>query len=80
MHLMLGLLALGLFSLLAFWRSNALLFMLTAGIALMLGLYWYDAYTTNLGLTMGLMLIAYSLVCLGLAFRYIFWREDISEE
>jgi len=67
-------------SCLAFWRSNAPLFMVTAGASLIFGFYWYDAFTTNLGLAMGLMLIAYSLVCFGFAFRMIFWRDRLREE
>jgi len=65
-------------SFLAFWRFNALLFMLLAGASLMFGFYWYDAFTTNLGLTLGLMMVAYALVCLALAFRCIFWRDRLS--
>lgn len=67
------------FSLIAFWKANAIVFMLVAGASLMLGLYWFDVYPTDIGLAISLMFIAYSLVCLGLAFRCIFWREDILE-
>lgn len=67
------------FSVLAFWRYNALLFMLAAGASLMTGLYWYDTYTNELGLAMGILLIAYSLVCLGFAMQCIFWRKPKSE-
>lgn len=69
-----------LFSSLAFWRPNALLFMLAAGTSLLVGLQWYDVYTTPTGLTIGLMLIAYSLVCVAFAFRCLFWREFREEE
>ena len=68
------------FSVLGFWRLNALPFMLAAGASMMLGLYWYDVYTTNIGLALGLMLIAYSLVCVGFAFRCIFWKDRLREE
>ncbi|GAH36200.1 unnamed protein product, partial [marine sediment metagenome] len=65
----------------AFWRLNPILFMITAAIAIMLGLYWYDAFTNNLGLALSLMLILYSFVCIGFAFRFIFWtRGEIIEE
>lgn len=77
---MFPLLALALFSFLAFWKLNALLFMLTAGISLMVGLQWYDVYTTSAGLTVGLMMIAYAFVCIAFAFRCLFWRGTISEE
>lgn len=68
------------FSLLAFWKLNALLFMLAAGASLMVGLQWYDVYTTSTGLTIGLMLIAYSFVCIAFAFRCLFWREYGDED
>lgn len=64
------------FSFLAFWRLNALLFMLAAGTSLMVGLHWYDVYTTPAGLTIGLMLIGYSFVCVAFAFRCLFWRSE----
>jgi len=68
-------------SALAFWRFNAVMFMLVAGASLLLGFCWYDAFTTNLGLTLGLMAVAYSLVCLGFALRCIFWsNKEINEE
>lgn len=65
------------FSFLAFKWFNGLLFMMVAGVALVLGLYWYDAFTTNIGLTIGLVLIGYGIVCAGLALRCLFWKEDI---
>lgn len=68
------------FSLLAFWKNNAILFMLTAGASIMVGLQWYDVYTTDTGLAISLMLIAYSLVCIGFAFACIFRRERKVEE
>jgi len=72
-------LPLALFSLLAFWKENALLFMLSAGASMMVGLYWYDAYTNPLGLSLSLTLIAYSLVCLGLALKLLFWKEKSND-
>jgi len=67
------------FSLLAFWKGNAILFIICGGVSLMSGFYCFDVYTSDLGLSISLMLIVYSLLCLGLAFRCIFWREDILE-
>lgn len=67
------------FSWMAFWRYNALLFMLAAGASLITGLYWYDTYTNELGLAMGILLIAYSVVCLGFAAQCIFWRKKSEE-
>lgn len=71
--------AVAFFSLLAFWKYNALLFMLAAGASIMVGLQWYDVYTTSTGLAIALMLIAYSLVCVGFAFACIFRRERETE-
>lgn len=68
------------FSWVAFWKHNALMFLLAAGASLMTGFYWYDTYTNNLGLSIGILLIAYSLVCFGFALGCIFWREKTSEE
>ena len=68
------------FSFLGFWKLNALLFMLAGGASLMVGLQWYDVFPTSTGLTIGLMLIAYSFVCIAFAFGCLFWRERISEE
>lgn len=79
MSLWLALTALGLFSFLVFWKPNAVLFMILAGVSIILGLTWYDLYVTNMGLTMGLMLIAYAIFCIGMAFRLLFWRQDIED-
>ena len=68
-------LALVFLSFMAFWKLNALLFMLAGGASLMVGLQWYDVYTTSTGLTIGLMLIAYALVCIAFAFRCLLWGE-----
>lgn len=67
------------FSWLAFWRYNALLFMLAAGASLMTGLYCFDTYANNLGMAMGVLLIAYSIVCLGFGVQCIFWRGKTGE-
>jgi len=72
--------AVAFFSLLAFWRLNPLLFMLAGGASLIVGLQWYDVYSTHAGLTISLMLIAYSLVCIAFAFLFLFWREKITGE
>lgn len=71
--------ALVFFTVLAYWRPNELLFMLAAGASMMLGLHWYDVYVTNTGLTIGLMFIAFSFVCLGFAYRCIFWKGRVIE-
>jgi hypothetical protein len=64
------------FSFLAYWRGSPVIFMLAAGSSIMAGLYTPDAlgalgYTT-FGMSFGLMLIAYSFVCIGLAYGNLF--------
>jgi len=76
----LGLLLILGFSALAFWRANALLFMLTAGLSTIIGLYWHDEFTTSMGLAISILLYAYSLVCLGMAFRCIFWKDRLRDQ
>ena len=68
------------FSVLAFWKENALVFMLAGGVSMMTGLYWYDVYTNSIGLSVSLVLIAYSLVCFGFALRCIFWKKYRNED
>ena len=67
-------------SVLAFWKYNALIFMLAAGMSAITGLYWYDVYTTNWGLAIGILLVAYALVCLGFGLQCIFWKGKTSEQ
>ncbi len=74
-----SLLVLALFSILAFWKENHVLFMVTAGAFMMVGLYAPDfirgdEQTTNLGISMGLLLMIGSLVCIAMAFRLL-WRQ-----
>ena len=62
-------------SFLAFWKYHVVLFMLLAAASIILGFCWYDTFTTNLGLAVSLVLIAYSLASIGFAFACIFRRE-----
>ena len=73
MELTLGLAAIVAFSAMSFWIQNAPLFMVTAGISIMVGLQWFDVYTDNTGMAISLLLIIYSFTCLVFAFRCIFW-------
>lgn len=67
------------FSIMAFWKPNTVLFMITAGASMMTGLYWFDVYTTDIGLSIALALIAYSFISCGFAFKLIFWRGEAVE-
>lgn len=59
-------------TIIAYWRGNPVIFMITAGIAIMVGLYTPDALAalghSTIGVGIGLMLILYSFVCLALAY------------
>lgn len=66
------------FSILAFWRIHPVLFMITAGIAIMTGLYIPDILTgvtsTPLSLSIGLLVVMYAFVCVSMAYRTLFTR------
>lgn len=57
---------------LAYWRGNAVVFMLAAGVSMMAGLYSPGALSelsySRFGVGIGLMLIMYSFVCIALAY------------
>ena len=75
-ELLISLIVLIFFSAVALWKQNAVVFLLAAGTAIVLAFAWYDTYTTNLGLGISLMIVAYALVCMGWGFRLLFWREE----
>lgn len=63
------------FSILAFWRLHPVLFLITAGIAIMTGLYVPDILTggtTVLSMSVGLVIVMYAFVCLTFAYLTIF--------
>jgi hypothetical protein len=71
-----GIVLIILFTSIAFWRGNPAIFMVTAGISIMAGLASPDAlaglgYSTY-GVSIGLMLIAYSFICIALAFGNLY--------
>lgn len=68
-----SLILLAVFSVLAFWKQLAIIYMLLAGMSLMIGLEWYDVYAGELGMAISLVLMAYSLMCVGYAYRFILW-------
>jgi ABC-type uncharacterized transport system permease subunit len=54
--------------------------MITAAVAMITGLYTPDMIsgdyaTTSMGIAIGLSLITFSLLCIALAFRLMFWKE-----
>lgn len=75
MSLVTAVVALVALSFLAFWRPNAPLFMILAGMALMIGLNWYNIYTDGMGMAISLALIGYCFLCIGYTFKVIFWQS-----
>jgi len=68
-------------SVLAWWWSNSVIFMITGGVAIMTGLYAPDVIspvssTSPFDITVTLSLIAYGLCCWGLAFACMFWSKE----
>lgn len=64
-------------SILAFWKEHAAMFMIVCGVAVMTGLYCPDMIGTypELGISIGLSIIAFGLLCAGWSFRLMFWSE-----
>ncbi len=86
-----AILIVALFSVLAFWRPNAILFMMLAAVSLMTGFAMPDlmidlpvpmglaaswSSTTELDITLAMSFIIYGFLCAGLAFRTMLWREE----
>lgn len=69
MHLILAMIAIVGFSVLAYWRPFAPLFIIMAAISMVTGLAWYDIYTNGMGLGISIALIVYSFLCFVFAFR-----------
>ena len=67
---------LALLSAVAFWRLHPVLFIITAAMSLMVGLYAPDLLTGNtstpLSLSMGLILVLYAFLNIGFAYRTLF--------
>jgi hypothetical protein len=84
MEFLIGLIILIALSYMAYWRGNPVFFMLVAGASIIIGLYTPDAlgslgYST-FGVSIGLMLIGYSFVNIGLAFGSLFRGPSDEEE
>ena len=61
---------------LALWKPNPVLFMVAAGILIISGFKWWDYFPDDVGLATSLMLVAFSFVNLGLAYRVLFWSSE----
>lgn len=69
-------LPLTIFSGIAFWKPNPILFILTGAIAIFTGLEYYNITPTNFGLAIGLSFVVYALYSWALAFRMMFYKEE----
>lgn len=69
------------FSVLAFWRGHPVIYMYTAGIAIITGCYIPDilngGVTDSLSLTVSLCFIGYALICLAFAFFMMFRSKEV---
>ena len=63
-------------SVLAFWKPHALLFQIVMGMSLLVGLDWFNAYPTDAGLSISVMLVAYSLVAGAFGLKVMLWDGD----
>lgn len=63
-------------SMLAWWKQNAILFLLTGAAAIVAGLSWRPEFPDVAGLTNGLVLVAYGIFCLGYALKLVVWGKD----
>jgi len=69
------LLPLGIFSGVAFWKPNPVLFILNGAVSIFTGLRWYDLDTSPFGLAIGLAFVVYALYSFALAYRMMFYSE-----
>lgn len=63
------------FSVMAFWKENSVMFMLAAGVAILVGFNCYDVETSTWMLGISLVLWAYSIACLIFGFMCMFKRS-----
>ncbi len=80
MTFLLAIATLTVLSILAAWKENAIMFQITSGMAMIIGLNAPDimtgsATTTSTDIAIGLSLTAYSFLCAGWSLRLMFHRE-----
>ncbi len=81
MSIIIGTLILTLFSILSLWKPNPVLFMINAGISILVGLVIYNYMETPLGLGLSLIIgIAYTIYNIAMAYRMFFWKEPQDED
>jgi hypothetical protein len=72
-----GILALSLFTFLAYWKSNSLIFMFAGAVSVLCGLFATDAIPGALGISVGLILIMYGLVYLAFAYKFLLLKRRL---
>ena len=65
---------------LAFWRGQAVLFLIAGGMAAMVGLTWGDVFVETQATVISLSFIALWLILWGYAFVYLFARKQQKDE
>ncbi len=83
MELLSAFLVLAFFSILSFWQGRGVvataLWLMTAAISLVFGLFWFDTYPDYMGLTLALVFsIAYMVFCV--AHSYLAIAKNQEEE
>ena len=63
------------FSVMAFWKENSVMFMLAAGVSILVGFNFFDVEDSAWALGVSLVLWAYSIACLVFGFMCIFKRS-----
>ncbi len=67
--------AIGIFSMLAYWRGNAIAFFVCAGISLMAAFQFFDTYDNDFALGVSLMLLLWAINCIGQGIRQLLWAN-----
>jgi hypothetical protein len=73
-----------LFSVLAFWKPNAILFMMLSVASITVSFFIPDlispdSSTTGIDIAVFIGLIIYSFLCVSWAFKLMFWKEEPKE-
>ena len=73
---MIGIVVLALTVAYAYWKPNAVLFMIAGAMAMFSGLYWPGGAGTGMGFVIGSALVFLAIFFWALAIRYVFWPSD----
>lgn len=83
MELMAAIIVLLAFSVLSFWQGidarHAVLWLITAAIAIISGIFFFDKYPDYLGITLALTLFVYSILCIGRGYQALLRGHEADE-